>query len=287
MIAILRHTLARSRWQILGWGIAMFLLGLMSVPFYDSIVSQADQMEQLLSSFPPELMAFFGDFSASSIVTPEGYLGLQYFDFMASLILGVFAVLIGSGLLASDEESGRLDLILAYPISRARLFAGRLLAFVIATLAILVLSWLGIVVPMSQTSMGLSWGEVALPFVSLLAVLLFFGALALLLSLLLPSRRIAAMLASFVLIASYFLVSLARISDDLATAVKFSPLYYYQSSKAIDGLNAGWFVGLLAVAALFTALAAWRFERRDIRVSGEGSWRLPLVRRRSPIASGA
>jgi len=283
MATVFRYALARLRGQIIGWGLTMFLLGLSSVPFYDSIVSQADQMEQLLSSFPPELMAFFGDFSASSIVTPEGYLGLQYFDFMAPLILGVFAVLVGSGLLASDEENGRLDLILAHPVSRTALFAGRLLALVAATLAILVLSWLGIVILMGQTSMGLSGGEVALPFVSLLAVMMFFGALALLLSMLLPSRRMAAMTASFVLIASYFLVALARISADLETAVKFSPLNYYQSSKAIDGLNAGWFIGLLAVAALFAGLAGWRFERRDIRVGGEGGWRLSLRRRKATV----
>jgi ABC-2 type transport system permease protein len=280
MLTVFRYALERFKGQIIGWGLAMFLLGLVSVPFYDSIVGQADQMLQLLNSFPPELMALFGDFSASSIVTPEGYLGLQYFDFMAPLILGIFATLMGSGLLASDEENGRLDLVLAHPVSRTALFAGRLLAFVAATLIILALSWLGIVIPMGATSMGLTWGEVALPFASLLAVLLFFGALALALSMLLPSRRLAAMLASFVLVAGYFVVALGRISPDLETAVKFSPLNYYQSARALNGLNVGWLAGLLGVAAIWAGLAWWRFERRDIRVAGEGSWGLSLRRRK-------
>ena len=283
MATVFRYALSRLRGQIIGWGLTMFLLGFVSVPFYDSIVSQADQMEQLLSSFPPELMAFFGDFSASSIFTPEGYLGLEYFDFMAPLILGVFAVLVGSGLLASDEENGTLDLTLAHPVSRVELFSGRLLAFVVATLAILALAWLGLVLIMGQSSMNLSGGEVALPFVSLLAVLMFFGALALLLSMVMPSRRMAAMTASFVLIASYFLVSLARISADLEAAAQFSPLHYYQSSKAMGGLNVGWFVGLMVVAAIFAGLAGWRFERRDIRIAGEGGWRLSLRRRKATV----
>ena len=72
----------------------------------------------------------FGNFSMASYVTPEGFLGLQYFDLMAILILGIFAILIGSGLIASDEENGRLDLILAHPVSRTALIAGRLSAFV-------------------------------------------------------------------------------------------------------------------------------------------------------------
>ncbi len=50
------------------------------------------------------------------------------------VIVGIFALIAGSGLIASDEESGRLDLILAHPPSRTALFWGRLLAFVGATL---------------------------------------------------------------------------------------------------------------------------------------------------------
>jgi len=281
MKEIVRFTLARLRGQILGWGIAMLLLGVMSIPFYDGIVDQAEALDEMLKYFPPELMALFGDFSMASYVTPEGYLGLQYFDMMAILILGVFAILTGSGLIASDEENGRLDLILAHPVSRTALLAGRLLAFVAATLGILVLSWLGIVVPMEFTSMDLTWGEVALPFLSLFAELMLFGTMALLLSMLLPSRRAAASAAGFALIASYVLVALARmpsVGDVVKNAARLSPLTYYQSGQAIDGLNLGWFLGLLALSAILAALSAWLFQRRDIRVGGEGGWRLSLIR---------
>jgi ABC-2 type transport system permease protein len=281
MKEIFRFTLARLRGQILGWGIAMLLLGVMSVPFYDGIVSQAETFDQILQSFPPELMALFGNFSMASYVTPEGFLGLQYFDLMAILILGIFAILIGSGLIASDEENGRLDLILAHPVSRAALIAGRLFSFVAATLGILLLSWLGIVVPMEFTSMDLTWGEVALPFLSLFAELMLFGTMALLLSMLLPSRRAAASAAGFVLIASYVLVALARmpsVGDVVKNVAQLSPLTYYQSVEAIDGLNLGWFLGLLALSAILAALSGWLFQRRDIRVGGEGGWQLSLTR---------
>lgn len=276
-----RFTLARLRGQVLGWSIAMLLLSLASIPFYDGIVDLAETLDQFLQSFPPELMALFGNFSMASYVTPEGYLGLQYFDLMAILILGIFAILIGSGLIASDEENGRLDLILAHPVSRTALIAGRLSAFVAATLGILVLSWLGIVVPMEFTSMDLTWGEVALPFLSLFAELMLFGTMALLLSMLLPSRRAAASAAGFVLIASYVLVALARmpsVGDVVKNAARLSPLTYYQSGEAIEGLNLGWFLGLLALSAVLAALSGWLFQRRDIRVSGEGGWRLSLTR---------
>lgn len=166
MRTIFRYTLSRFRGQILGWGISLLLLGLMLMWFYPSIAEQQESFEQLLEIYPPEFSAFFGDLSA--MVTPEGFLSIEYFSYMP-LILGIFAVLMGSGLLVSDEENGTLDLVLAHPVSRTALFFGRLIAFVVATLAILAISWLGLVLGTVATSLNLGWGEMALPFLSVLA----------------------------------------------------------------------------------------------------------------------
>ena len=108
-------------------------------------------------------------------------------------------------------------------------------------------------------------------------MLLLFGALALLLSMLLPSRRLAAMTAGLVLVGSFFITGLAHISEGLETVAKFSPLNYYQSGEAMNGLNLQWFCGLAAFAGLFALLAWWRFLRRDIRVGGEGGWQWPSL----------
>jgi ABC-2 type transport system permease protein len=197
-------------------------------------------------------------------------------------LLGIFAVLAGSGLLVSDEENGTLDLILAHPVSRTALLAGRGLAFVVATVTILIMSWLGLVLPLGASSLTLTPGAAALPFVSLFGVVLFFGSLALLFSMVLPSRKLAASAAGLLLVVSFFVSSLANFVRDLKGAAQLSPISYYQSASAINGLNTGWLIGLLAGAALFTGLAGWLFQRRDIRVAGEGSWRLPFVKRRNP-----
>jgi ABC-2 type transport system permease protein len=273
---IFRYRLTRLRGQVLGWGIALALLGLMMVYFYGTIAEEREQFDQLLDAYPKELMAFFGDFE--SFTTPSGFLGMEFFSYM-HLILGIFAVLIGSGLLAGDEESGRLDLIMAHPVSRSALFWGRLSAFVVATGAILFIAWLGLAVPSRWTDISeLSVLQLALPFPSMFGVLMFFGMLALLLSLLLPSRRSAAMASGLLLVGDFFLVGLSGIDPGLKSVAKLTPLNYYQGGAAMDDFNAVWVIGLLAVALIF-ALAAWRrFERRDIRVGGEGAWQRPARR---------
>ena len=273
MLTTLRYSLAQFRGQILGWGLGIAALGLILVPFYDVFMEQQADFMQMLESYPPEFLAFFGG-DAASMATPDGYLGMYGFS-MLPVILGIFALIAGSGLFASDEENGRLDLIIAHPVSRAALFWGRLAGFVVSTVAILILSWLGFAVLLGGSSLDVSWGEMALPFLPLLAQVLIYGTLALLFSMLLPARRLAAMAAGLVMVVSYFVSSMATLNESLAAVARFLPYDYFQGGDALSGLNFTWFLGLLAVSAVLALLAWWRFQRRDIRVGGEGGWRLP------------
>jgi len=273
MLTTLRYTFVWLRGQILGWGLGIAILGLILVAFYDPEI--LEDYLKMAESLPPEFLAFFGG-DISTLTTPEGFLGMYGFS-MLPVIIGIFAVIVGSGLFASDEEGGRLDLIVAHPVSRTGLFWGRLLAFVAATVAILVLGWLGFSVLLGVSSLGISWGEMALPFLPLLAQTLIYGTLALLFSMVLPARRLAAMAAGIVMVASYFISSMGSLNENLALIARLLPYEYFQGGDAMSGLNMAWFLGLLAVSALLALLAWWRFQRRDIRVGGEGGWRLPSL----------
>lgn len=283
MFTVMRYTLIRLRGQILGWGIGVALLGLILVPFYDMFLEQQEDFLQMVENYPPEFMAFFGG-DAAALATPEGYLSMYGFS-MLPVIVGIFALIAGSGLIASDEESGRLDLVMAHPISRTGLFFGRFLAFVVASVAIVFIGWLGFSILLGGSSLELTWGEMALPFLPVLAQSLIYGALALLASMIMPARRIAAMVAGLVMVSSYFLSSLGTLNESLASLARFLPYAYFQGGDAINGLNLGWFLGLLAATTLAALVAWWRFLYRDIRVGGEGGWRvpsLPLIGRREP-----
>lgn len=279
MRAMFLYTLSRFRGQMIGWGIALLLLGFVIVPLYDSIADQMAEVEAILENLPPAMLALIGD-PKQDMSDPANYLGSKYF-LNLPLILGIFMVLAASGLLAADEENGTLDLMQAHPISRTALFLGRLVALVVTLLGILALAWLGLVLPMGWSTLVASPLALALPFASLVGVLFCVGALALLLSLLLPSRRLAATVAGLYLVASFVLPPLATLDANLEPLARFSPLRYYQSGQAMHGLDGGWLAGLLLVSTLLTVAAWWRFERRDIRVLGEGGWRWPSLRRKA------
>jgi ABC-2 type transport system permease protein len=272
MFAEFKHTIRRMRGAMIGWGIGLFLYGLMMIAFYSSLDEMGAQFMELLENYPKELLAFFPNIT--EFATPKGYMDTYFFAYMP-IIVGIFSISACAGLLVGDEEKGILDLVMSHPVSRTGIFLGRLLGFVAVTSVILLGGWLGWVLPSGTSDFPLTALEVLQPFLPLLAILLLFGTLTLMFSMLLPSGRLAGALSGAVLVANFLLIGLSGLNPDLEPIYQLTPLYFHQGGAAIEGINWGWLAGLFVVAILF-ALVAWiRFQRRDIRVGGEGGWGLP------------
>ena len=276
MFAEIRQTIEQNRGKITGWSIGLALYGIMMAALYPTI-QEIEGLQELIESYPQEMLAFLGNIT--EIATPSGYLGTYYFLYM-TMIIGILTIGMGAGLIAGDEEEGTLDLILAHPVSRAGLFWGRYIGFVITTIIVLFVSWLSWVIPSGYVEMELTWIEFLRPFLSLFAQLMLFGTLALFLSMVLPASRTAGMLSGALLVGNFLIDGLSNINEDLESIVKFTPLHYYQSGDAIAGLNWTWLAGLFAAIAALTVAAWLIFERRDIRVGGERSWNLSRLFRR-------
>ena len=273
MFTEIKHTLRRMRGAIIGWGIGLFAYGLLMVSFYSSLEMMEGFIENL-ENYPPEMLAFFPNIM--EIMTPQGYMDTYYFSYM-TIILGIFAISACANLLVSDEEKGILDLLMAYPVSRSGFFWGRFVGFLIATASILLISWLGWLIPAGSSGLELSALEMLRPFLPLFVVLVLFGAMALLFSMMLPAARLATGLASGLLIVNFLLIGLANINPDLMPIYKLTPLHFYQGGAAIGGLDWGNLLGLAGISTLMALLAWWRFQRREIRVGGEGGWKLPRL----------
>lgn len=273
-----KNTLRRLRGQILGWGIGLALYGLMMGAMYDTI-NQIEGIEELLASYPQELWAFFGDMM--NLNTPQGYFGTYYSSYIP-IIVGIFAVSAAAGLLAGDEERGTLDLTLSYPVSRSALFWGRWLAYAVALALILFISYLGWAVTLPTTSMDVTALSLLQPFIPMWALLIVFGALSLLLSLLLPSARMASMVAGGLIVANFLLAGLANLNENLKPIYDLTPFAFFQGGDSLDELKWSWIAGLTAATLLLSLVAWWVFSRRDIRVGGERGWTLrPRFRRQA------
>jgi ABC-2 type transport system permease protein len=242
---------------------------------YETFAGRQDTFQKMLASYPPEFLAFFGA-TVNSMLTPAGFLGMYAFSMMP-VIIGIFAVMAGSSLIIGDEERGRLDLILSHPVGRPAFFFGRTLGVLGASLSIMFLGWLGFSILISGSSLGFNWGQMLIPFFPLLVQVLFYVTLALMLSMFLPSHNLAAMISGAIMVISYFVSSMAFMDERVAAASKLMPYHYFQTVLSWSELNLTWLVVLLGFSAGMIVIAWLRFVRRDIRLSGEGSWHLPLL----------
>jgi hypothetical protein len=159
-----------------------------------------------------------------------------------------------------------------------------LLALVAGSVAVVALGWLGSVLMLATSaSMDVGAGEMVLAFVPAVAQILIYATLALLLSQLLPAQRYASMITGVLLAASYVVASMSKLNPGLETAANLMPYTYYQGAGAMNGLDWAPLLGLMGISVVFSLLAWWRFVSRDVRVTGEGSWRLPVrLGRRTP-----
>src|SRR3972149_10136723 len=228
MNTVFQRVLFRSRGAILGWGLTLALLGMLFIPFYDTIAENADQFEQLMDIYPEEIMGFFGESGMMNFTTPEGFLSIEYFSYMP-LVVGVFAILAGSGMLGADEDRGVLDLIAAQPVSRPGLFGGLLFSLLVSLIIIVAMGYAGIMASTTYSVMELDAAQVLVPFTSMFALLVFFAGFSLLLSMLLPSRQSAAMVAGLRLGGGFFINGLFPFDRPLGRMNRLPPFTYFQS----------------------------------------------------------
>ena len=271
MFTVIRYSLRKSRGAIIGWGIGLAALALMMGSLFDMVASSGD----LMTSYAEAIPEFAELFNIEGMSTPIGWLDVEYFSFLP-LIIGLFVTGSGASLLARNEEDGTLDLILAHPVSRTVLFWGRFLANTLVIIILLLISWGTLLLTMTWSDdFTIPALDLLLPFTSLFGILMFFTTLSLLFSMLLPTRSTASMIAGMLVTASFFITLLSGVVDELERAADFSPLTYLETSSAIEnGLNMTWF-GVFFAFVLFLSLLSWQmFQRRDVRVGGEGSWRL-------------
>jgi ABC-2 type transport system permease protein len=252
-------TLRDLQGQILGWGIGAGSLGLLVLVLYPPFKDQMGAMIELFKSYPPALSAFFGDMTRLSEF--DGWLNIEFFSWVPP-ILAVFAVSVGTGLIAGEEEKGTLDLLLSQPIRRWRVVVEKFAAFAVATLLICLLIGGALLIGETGNLDGL-----LLATMDIVPITLASGTLALMASVVLRSRRLATTVGIVVAIGSWFLESLGKTVDVLEPYRPLALFHYYTGGDVmIRGLNLGNVGVLLGLTILFLAIALFAFQRRDIAV---------------------
>lgn len=264
MFNLFKHELLSRRNAIIGWGIGLFLFGSMYITIYPQM---ADQLAQFSLTDIPLYQAMGVEMNSF-----EGFVASSVIQFVP-ILLGVYAIICGTGTLAGEEDSGTLELILASPLKRWQIVSMKSLAVAIALLLILLIVGLGDMFIMDSmsietdvTGIDMFWAVMSSwPIVlAFFTIALFFGTVT-------PNRRIASLVANLILVAGYFGENIGGLVESLEFIRPYSLFSYFDSTSSLftDGVNNNDMALLVSVAVIFLGLALFGFQRRDVTV---GAW---------------
>jgi ABC-2 type transport system permease protein len=274
-LSVLYKTLRDLRWQIIWYGIGLGLMSALVIYIYPSYNNQLADIE-----IPEAMRALIGDVDYG---TPEGFIAAEFLSW-TPLILVVFAIMGGTAALAGEEANGTLDIIMAQPISRARVAIEKLAGLMIGLLGICAIIYAGWLISVPFVDIDIGYGELAVATFSVVPLIAFFQSISMWAGVTLPSRGLATGAVVALAVASYFIYYLANIVDALEPLRQISPFYHYHGTEVLtDGVHWGGQALLLALYLLFAGWALISFQRRDLGVSG--GFDLRLWRRAEPQTS--
>ena len=246
------RAIANNLGSALAWGLGIGLFGLVlaasAKSFVESLANAPDFL-RLLNMIAP----------GTDFATVGGFLQLLFLE-MGIVMVGLAAATLVAGW-ASEESSGRLEMILAEPVSRVRWVLSSGLGVLVNMLLVVVLIALGIALGGASTG-----GDFVTPLIGT-TVLVFYGAALIGVGLAvggLFNTRLAAPVTVLVVVLTWFvqllgpLFNLPEFIQNLALTKHFG--------QPLVGL---WdWSGVVAATVLFVgglALAAWGLRRRDLR----------------------
>lgn len=264
---MLRSVFGKSLWDqrrgIVIWALGIAGVGVMYAAFYPTLNSP--EMIEFMKAYPKEIMDAMG---ITDLASPEGYLGGTTYGILGPILIIMIAASLGTRAIAGEEEAGRLDVLLAHPVSRWRVVVERAAAMLVA----LVLAGLALLAGMVAMAGVAEFSSIGVPNLAaasgqLVLLGLFFGSLALAVGALTGSRGLALGVVAMVGVLTYFGNNLGPSVDWLAWSQDVSPFHYYSGGEPLrHGFQALDSLVLVGASLLLVAVAVIGFERRDVAV---------------------
>lgn len=242
--------LRSARPAVIGWAVGIgayaLLIGLLvkdMLEFFRESPNFAELVEQL---------------GLKDLDTPERFLGLPF-----SIIVVLVALVAAqqAGAIREEEASGRLETLLAQPLARTRWLAGRVVASLVALVAVAALVGLAAGVGVSLRGESVDPWRLALASANLLPVSILVLSLGLAAYGLRPRATTAAVYG--VVVGGFLLEFVGGILDLPEWLLALSPFHHVEPAPAVDpALGAS--LALLAAATCAAAGGLVGFRRRDL-----------------------
>jgi ABC-2 type transport system permease protein len=263
-VELLRRGLLDRQRALIAWSLGVSAYVLLIAAIFPSI-KNSKELDRLVESYPDALKSLFG-IGSGSLTSGSGFLDAELFSFMLPLFVLVLAIGSGARTLAGEEDAGRLELLLAYPVRRSRAVLAKSVAVAVevALVCAVILVVLAVLDPLF--GLDLSFERLSAAVGALAAIGILHGWLAVAIGAAVASRTLALGIPAAIAAAGYLVSGLHDLAGWLDPFRFISPFWWIGSSPLQNGVSE-WGVSVAAAAALAALAAAMLlFERRDLKV---------------------
>ncbi len=252
-----------GRRSIIAWSCAIAAVGGLYAAFWPTIDDPG--MQEVLDNYPEALLEAL---NYTDISTAAGYLDATVYGLLVAVLTIVYSTIAGTRIVVGEENAGRLDVVLAHPVSRRRLAVQRFLAFlvsvVVITVALLVVL-LALAVPADLD--GIAVTDFLAMNLHVFCFAAFFGAVAYSVGAATGRRGLAVGAGAAMGVFGFAANGILPQVDGLAWIERWSPFHWLNGSVPLkNGVDLGAVLLMAVLTVVLVAVGTWGFERRDIGV---------------------
>ena len=262
------HELRRNRRPAIAWTAIVAALVVLYSLLLPSIAESGDSLASMLEAYPEGLLKALNMEDAAMSATPLGFHVTQS-GLLITILGGIFAASLGANLLLKEERDGTAEFLLAQPLSRLQVWAGKTAAafvYVVAFNAVTFAVSAAAITGFSPDPVDVDVLFTYNVYVLLLTVLL--ASLGLLLSAVVRRGRSMTGVAVAIALGGFFVDAISKITEKARPIGYLSP-YRFLDVSVLDpdyALTVGRLAYfLLGTAVLLTASALW-YRSKDIVV---------------------
>ena len=217
--------------------------GLITLSFYlsfayNSFEQNIGAFDELINSFPEELLHFLGAAGSLDMSTFAGFLNLEVFGVMGPIMLVIIGINTGTNIVAGELNNKTLELVMGTSIGKNNYLFQQILVMITRIVLISLFIWV------SFTSFGrifdleLDLINFASTIVHLSLLGLFFGCLSLFIGSFTGNKSKTLGISATIAILSHFINSISPLINSIEKFKYISIFHYYKTSEPIiNGIN--------------------------------------------------
>jgi ABC-2 type transport system permease protein len=262
---LLRHTLAAGRWRFVAVAAGLATWGFLLPVVYATFGAEIRRI--VAGGYLSELLDALTAIGGGSVFTLDGSIALSFIHPISIALVAVLAIGHPIAALASERQRGTLEVLLARPISRRRVYATALAATFLFVAGVMAANLGGVLAGATLFDVAdelqldrllVAWASAVLFFTTL-------GALALAASASFDRVAPALGIVLAFTIASYAVEFLGALWPDMAGWRPWSVFHYFQPAQIMAGdVSPGDAVVLAGITVAAVAYGLWIFPRRDL-----------------------